>query len=551
MSLERLKADPRTAWLILGLMMVASLLFTLWAADGVYFTDDELYWLGSSPNTTFERAFDPHSGHLIAVSRLVYRGIFETVGTAYLPFRLLSLGAVFLAVGLLFAWARTRVSDWVALAPCLVLLFFGSDYRHLILGNGFTVVFAIACGLAALIALERHTRRGDVLACAALCLGVLTYTTALPFVLGATVAILLGSDRWRRIWVPLLPALIYAVWRVWLVLGDAPVWRGETDPANLMLLPSWTFQSLSAILNSLTGLAYNFAGPELPPADAAAGPALALLAVVVIGWRLRRGGLSTWFWVACVIALALFSSQVLAWIPEVREPGDARYLYPGAFVLLLVLFEVARGISLGRAGLVAIWILAFAGFAANATLVHDQGRAFAVRGEIVRAETTAAKLLHQAVPFVPGAGAVPGVERYIEPAVDLLGEAEDRYGIGLSEDQLLSQSAFSRAEVDRLLAEGIGVGLNASTALPGDPGCEWVEAGDGSAVATLATGGAALFSPEGGEVSLRRFGDGFDVDAGALEPRSSAQLFLPADPYATPWQVSVAAPRVAICPIPG
>ena len=92
MSLERLKADPRTAWVILGLMMVASLLFALWAADGVYFTDDELYWLGSSPNTTFERAFDPHSGHLIAVSRLLYRGIFETIGTAYLPFRLLSLG---------------------------------------------------------------------------------------------------------------------------------------------------------------------------------------------------------------------------------------------------------------------------------------------------------------------------------------------------------------------------------------------------------------------------------------------------------------------------
>ncbi len=551
MTLERLRQDPRTAWVVLGLMMLGSLVYTLWAADGVYFTDDELYWLGSSPATTFERAFDPHSGHLIAVSRLLYRAIFETLGTGYLPFRLLSLGSVFLAVGLLFTWARTRVGDWVALAPCLVLLFFGSDYRHLILGNGFTVVFAIACGLAALIALERRSLRGDLLACAALSLGVLTYTTALPFVVGAAVAILIGSDRWRRIWVPLVPVLIYGAWRLWLELGDAAVWRGDTDPANLALLPSWTFQSLSAILNSLTGLAYHFAGPELPSADAAAGPALALLVIVAVGWRIRTGGMSMWFWVASAIGVALFASQVLAWIPEVREPGDARYLYPGAFVVLLILFEAARGADFGRVALVAVWILAVSGFAANATLVRDQGRGFAARGELVRAETTAAKLLQRSAPFVPGAGSVPGSQRYIEPAVDLLGDAEDSYGVGLSEDDLESQSPLVRSEVDRLLAEGIGVGLNPTVGIPRDPGCRWVEAVDGSAVAELPKGGAVLFAATGGRVALGRFGDGFEVDAGELGPRSMAQLFLPSDPYLTPWRVSVAAPRLAVCPIPG
>ena len=474
-AIGRLGRDPRTAWVVLGLMMAGSLVFTLWAADGVYFTDDELYWLGSSPNTTFERAFDPHSGHLIAVSRLLYRGIFETLGTGYLPFRLLSLGAVFLAVGLLFVWARKRVGDWVALAPCLVLLFFGSDYRHLILGNGFTVVFAIACGLAALIALEQRSRRGDIVACAALCLGVLTYTTALPFVIGAAVAVLLGGDRRRRLWVPLVPVLIYGAWRIWLELSDAVFWRGDTDPANLVLLPAWILQSLSAIMNALTGLAFNFSGGDLPAADAAAGPVLALAVLAAVAWRIRGGRLSPFFWVALATAVTLFASQVLAWIPEAREPGDSRYLYPVAFVVLLVLFETARGVEFGKPGLVAIWILAFSGFGVNATLVHDQGEGYAVRGEYVRAETTAAKLLHQSSAFVPGSSAVPGAERYIEPAVDLLGDAEDSYGIGLSEDDLTGQSPAIRTEVDTLLGEGIGVGLSPSTGSPRDPGLQVVD----------------------------------------------------------------------------
>jgi hypothetical protein len=548
--LERLRADPRTPWGLLALMMFASLAYCLWAAEGVYFTDDELYWLGSSPNTTLERAFDPHSGHLIAVSRLLYRGIFETLGSGYLPFRLLSLGAVFLAVGLLFAWSRKRVGDYVALAPCLVLLFFGSDSRHLILGNGFTVVFAIACGLAALLALEHRSRRGDIVACAALCLGVLTYTTALPFVVGAAIAILLGSDRWRRIWVPLLPVLIYGAWRIWLRLSDAVVWRGDTDPANLLLLPSWTYQSLSAVMNALTGLAYDFSGAELPAADAAAGPALALLVLVAVGWRIRGGRPSSWLWVALATALALFASQVLAWIPDAREPGEARYLYPGAFVVLLVLFETMRDKSVGKTGLIAIWIVAFSGFATNATMVHDQGQGFAVRGEFVRAETTAAKLLHQSTAFVPGASAVPGPERYIEPAVDLLGDAEDSYGIGLSEGELAGQSPEIRTLVDTLLGEGIGVGLAQSTGSPGDPGCEWFAAEGKEAVVTLPPGGASLFSRTGGEVSLGRFGDRFEVSVGELEPRRKMQVFLPVDPYSRPWQASVGAPRVAVCPVP-
>ncbi len=70
----------------------------------------------------------------------------------------------------------------MALAPCLVLLVFGSDSLHVLTGNGFTVVGALGCGIGALLALERDDRGGDLGACALLCLGLATYTVALAFV---------------------------------------------------------------------------------------------------------------------------------------------------------------------------------------------------------------------------------------------------------------------------------------------------------------------------------------------------------------------------------
>ena len=69
-------------------------------------------------------------------------------------------------------------------------------------------------------------------------------------------------------------------------------------------------------------------------------------------------------------------------------------------------------------------------------------------------------------------------------------------------------------------------------------------------VAILPRGGASLYSPTGGSVSLRRFGESFAVKVGELEPRRKSQVFLPVDPYAQPWQIRIGAPRVAVCPIP-
>ena len=79
-------------------------------------------------------------------------------GVGYLPFQLLTVAVVVLTAGMFFAYAGRRVGKLAALAPTLVLLVFGSDSGHLLSGNGFTVIGALACGLGALLALDRDDR---------------------------------------------------------------------------------------------------------------------------------------------------------------------------------------------------------------------------------------------------------------------------------------------------------------------------------------------------------------------------------------------------------
>ena len=291
-----------------------------------------------TPNLDLSDALEPHNGHLIVVSRLLYKFILGTIGTDYLTFRLLGVGTVVVTAALLFAYVARRLNKLVAMAPVLLLLFFGSDYVHLLTGNAFTVLGALACGLGALLVIERHDFAGDLAACALLCLGVATYSVALPFVAGIAVGILLGADRWRRIWIVVLPALLYGAW--WLYAqgleGDP---QSQTNLINLLTLPSWAFQSLSALLGAVTGLDYDYSGGSSP---LVAGPTLAVIAVLALGWRLSKGRISSWFWAALGVVISLWVMGVLA-AGFVRQPDDSRYLTP----LMVSVFAVAAWAAAG------------------------------------------------------------------------------------------------------------------------------------------------------------------------------------------------------------
>ena len=545
------KADPRIAWVILGVAMILSAAFCLWTARGTTFTGDEFAWVSFTPDQSLRYTFEPQSGHLVFVTLWLYKAVLSTIGSDYLTFRLMTIGAVYLAVLLLFIFVRKRVGDFLALAPCLVLLLFGNDTGNIIQGIGFTLMFAVALGLFALIMIERDTRPSDILACAALVLAVLTFSLALPFLVGAVVAILITRERWRRIWVVAIPILIYLAWRVWLLAADVEVFNGAVHISNVLLFPSWVFQSLSGVLSALTGFNYDFEDGDFLPATSLAGPPLALAFIVLIGWRIRKGGLSPWFWVALAIALSLFASQTLGWIPAVRTPGVARYLYPGAFVLILVLAETFRGFRVSPTAFVCVWLIAFCALSTNIAFLRDGGETLRARAPVVSSEVTASALVTSAYPFPPGQDFKPIQELVSDPGVSVSAAAQEKYGgIGYTEDQLVMSAPDLRVHVDSILDQAYGLGLTPSdkaTCL--DRSVATSDPNTGTAVTDLPPGGAVLTSPIAGEVRLKRFGDDFSISAGTLPAGNAMRLYIPVDDGKTPWQLRVVTPALRVCEV--
>ncbi len=111
--------------------------------------------------------------------------------------------------------------------------------------------------------------------------------------------------------------------------------------SNILLIPAWAFQALGATAGALAGLAHDFSADQGSSVDAV-GPALALIAVVGIAWRLARGRTSQLSGQRSAIALTLWAMQAIA--PTVfRTPETERFLFPAAVVVLLVAVEAAHG----------------------------------------------------------------------------------------------------------------------------------------------------------------------------------------------------------------
>ncbi|MCL4286293.1 MAG: hypothetical protein KJ006_01440 [Thermoleophilia bacterium] len=529
----------RIAWPLFAAAAVIATGLILWWGRDLALSVDEMDWFMESPAPGLGAAFEPHVGHLILTTRLAYEAIFSTLGVGYLPFQLLTAGVVVLAAGLFFAYAQRRVGRLVAFGPTMVLLFFGSDPLHLLAGNGFTVIGALACGLGALLALDRDDRGGDVMACALLCLGVVTYSVALPFVVGVAVAVALRDDRRRRAWVAVVPAAAYVAWWLW-ALGSESSSDGQISLVDVLLFPSWAYQSLSGVLGALAGLDYPFGDGAIE-----AGPTLAVLALIGVGWRLRRGPVPAMAWAALAIALALWLLGVVS-VGTFRAPDSPRYLYPGALVVLIAGAWLAAGLRWGRPALVAVCLLAAAGVATNLAQLRTAG-AFA-RAEAAQQRAALAGFeiagANADARYVPEDGP-PQITFWTgHTAGDYL-EAAGRYGsIGYAPAEVRALPAPLRELTDESLVGALGLALAPAAGDVPRRGCLDLGPGPGGAGSLELAPGQALTLESGqpAAVSVARFADPPGVAVGTLPPGEAMTLAPPADGVADPWRVSAAAP---------
>lgn len=553
--------DDRFAWAWLAAAMAVAMATILWFGRGTTFGPDELSLFIQSPGLDLDGALHPHDGHLVVVVRLVDKALLDAFGGSYLPFRLLAASSVLLAVGLLFAYMKRRVPPFVALAPCVVLLFFGSDVLHVLASNAFGVLFGVSCGLGALLALERRDLAGDGLAVLLLCLGIATYSVALAFVAGAAVLIVLGGDRWRRVWVVAIPLVLYGAWSLWA----ARYVSGPDNQAHLshvLLLPAWGVQSLGAVFAALTGFDYPFPESGKP---FQAGPVLAVIALIGLGLRLKRGRIPPSLWAAFAVLIAVWGLGVLTNGTN-RAPDSPRYLFSGAVVVLMAAAGCAAGLRWPRATIVGLYAVAVSGFCVNLYLLHEGG--FNLRngfGTEVRAGFAAIDVVGERaqesfVARVPEGRDFAGIESPLnfvfgsvretgrEPVAAYLAAAE-RYGsLGYSLAEVQAASDSVRAQTDAVMVSALGLELRTATRPPAEATCRTaIAVGDGEARAKLPPGGAVLEAKGGGAVKLRRFAHRRWLKIGELSPNEAAVLRVPVDRVPDPWWVSAATPSLRVC----
>jgi hypothetical protein len=531
-------------WAALALAMAAASALILWAGRGTSFVSDELLYYGrlvELPDrfTVFDSAnaeyfLAPFSGHLQAVGKLVYEGIFATTGTDYVVFRVVALAALLLCVGLVFALIRRRVGAPAALAAAVLLLFLGSAWEVMLWPFDLHTVFAFAAGLGALLVLERGGRHADAIACALLVVSVATIEVGLAIAVGVAVLVLSGRDRLRRAWVFAVPIGLYAVWWVWSQRYE----QGDFDAAELPSAPLAVAESLSATLGALVGRID--AGSGVFPQTVGIngwGIALAVVAVAALALRVRRTGPTPWLG---ALVVALLAYWVLIALAPDRPPDSSRYIWVGAALLLLVAAEAARGVRLSRAALAALALVIVVSLPLNITKLFD--------GRLYQVTDADANRAHYAMVELAAASEGPPPAKLerggrdvffgLEPGAYL--EAVPRLGsIAFSLDELRASDERARGVADDTLGDLYELELQPGRPPAGQEGCRTL-ATEGAGVATDLSAGEVLLRPLDGEVALGlgRFANRApSASLGSHGTGGWQRLAIPADPAPDPWRL--------------
>ncbi len=537
--------------------MVAAFAVILYLSRGMALSPDEVSWFLTTPQLSPREALEPYGGALLATTRVVYWALFEVFGAGYLPFRILAAATVLLTVGVFYAYASKAIGRVAALAPSLVLLFFGPDALHVLAGNTFTVLLPIACGICALLAVDRGDRRGDVAACVLLCLAVVTYSTGLAVTVGVAVAILWRADRWRRAWIVLVPIGIYVAW--WLWARTSTEAGSGVVVSNALLIPAWGFESLGAIASSMVGLNYRFSGA---PEPIQAGAPLALVALVGLGWRFWKGPLPEAFWPALAAILALWTLQALAADGADNYPSSPHYLFPVTLVALLAVVQAARGVRWTGALLLVVFAVAAVALATNASVLRQRAAEFrydyspqaraAFTGLDVAGPSADPTFAFEGLALNPGlymafrgVGARPtddyriAIERYGSPGYTLP---------DLPEGGPASQ-ARAAAIADSVLVASLDLGIEPRPGDAGPTGCRRLQPGTaGSFSFSLAPGDAVLVAGAAGPVTVRRFAAASTTQVAVATPGVPFVFRVPPDRAPDRlWQATVSGSAVRLC----
>jgi hypothetical protein len=528
----------------------SGVLLLVWQSHLTFFYDD---WdpLLDRRGLSADALLRPHIDHILLATTVVYKAVQATIGMrSPFPYAVVSTATFLVSVVLLFVYLRRRVGEWLALAGVLPILFLGAASRDLLWSFQIFFFGAMACGLGALLVLERPSRNGDAVACALLALSFTFSELALPFVLGA--ALLIAQDRGpsRRAYVVVVPLLLYAVWYA----GWGHEGQSYLSFDNIARSVTYVLDGLASGLSSLLGLT---------PGGFAAGGGLGwgrpllVAALLLVGIRVTRSRvpIPRWFWVS---ALVLLSFWFLTAFNEGigRPPTASRYQYIGAVLTLLVAADLTAGVVRPRAPAVIAGAFAVAAISVvgNISVLHDTYRGLSevtptIRGGLagleIEADTVDPDLVldeqNSGFNYIGSVRAGP----YLS-AADAFGSP------AYSQSELAGAPENSRVAADLVMGTVLRPALEPATGPPGSGPCSAVGGrGEGAPILSVPSGGGVFLQPApkvSARLSLRRFATGsFPVSVGELTGPSV--LSIPADRSSRPWRLRLdAAGPVTACP---
>jgi hypothetical protein len=560
------RLEARSAWLVLGAAMVVYSALALWVMRGTtLFVDEQNIFIsdnGFHPSALLR----PFNGHLFLFERVVYATDFRVFGPNFLVPRVVEVVGVNLVVVLVFVLVRRRIGPAAALAPAILVLFFGSAWENAIVPSGIATVYATAAGLGALLALDGRRRPSastrsptkiaprDIAACALLIVSIFSWTLGVAFALGALVLILLQPGSWRRAWVALLPLALYAAWLVWVRAVYVPA-HGEVQglqASNILLVPNFIANEAASVVGALAGLNYPFQpkGYFAPfTADSEYGPVLATLGVAALIIRLRRGGGSPWLWALLVTLLAFWVALALG-SGIGRDPTTARYVYGGGILVLLVAAEAARGVRLSPAALAALYLIALLALGANVARLRMGVHFYRDFASSLRANLTAVELARGHVS--PGFTLQPQPSLQYIAAGPYLTSAARIGSPAYSVAELVRQPEGVRHGTDLELVAAMGIAISPHAKSEQFGGCRRF-VGVGRSLLTFPVGpaGVMLYSRTARQVSLRRFASRSTVPVGSLPANRPVDLRIPTDRSMQPWHLSVtpSPSSLTVCPL--